>query len=142
VSIETKAREAEGKCTDLIERINYMVGHLAELQTVKVTQTLESVLERMNKILKDSGALIQTFRKQGKIARRLNMGMKAQFEGKFSAIEKTTADLMFSLQIHQTQKLQEISNKITVDPLDKQAESFVASHGGLDNIKVAFQTNI
>ncbi|KAJ3319873.1 hypothetical protein HDV06_005849 [Boothiomyces sp. JEL0866] len=134
VQVEMKAREAERKCTDLVERINFMVGHLTVLDKVPLVSATESVLEKMNQVLKDSATLIQTYRKQSKIARRLNLGNKDKFDSCFSSIEKCSSDLMFSLQIHQTQKLDELSHRKD-DELDLEAERFIKEHGGIANIK-------
>ncbi|KAJ3268494.1 hypothetical protein HDV01_002715, partial [Terramyces sp. JEL0728] len=134
IQIEIKAREAESKCTDLVERINFMVGHLTALEHVAVIPATELVLQKMDQVLKDAATVIQTYRKQSKISRRLNLGNKDKFQGCFTSIEKCSADLMFSLQIHQTHKLEELSKR-KEDALDLEAEKFIKEHGGIENIK-------
>ncbi|KAJ3319872.1 hypothetical protein HDV06_005848 [Boothiomyces sp. JEL0866] len=134
IQIEIKAREAEKKCTDLVERINFMVGHLSALENITVLPATELVLQKMNDVLKSAAGVIQTYRKQSKVSRRLNLGNKEKFESCFSSIEKCSADLMFSLQIHQTHKLDELSKR-KEDELDLQAEKFIREHGGIENIK-------
>ncbi|KAJ3254826.1 hypothetical protein HK103_006816 [Boothiomyces macroporosus] len=134
VQVEMKAREAEKKCTDLVERINFMVGHLTVLDKVPLISATEAVLNKMALVLKDAATLIQTYRKQSKIARRLNLGNKDKFDSCFTSIEKCSADLMFSLQIHQTHKLDELSQRKD-DELDLEAERFIQKHGGIANIK-------
>ncbi|KAJ3267778.1 hypothetical protein HDV01_004037 [Terramyces sp. JEL0728] len=111
-----------------------MVGHLTALEHVAVIPATELVLQKMDQVLKDAATVIQTYRKQSKISRRLNLGNKDKFQGCFTSIEKCSADLMFSLQIHQTHKLEELSKR-KEDALDLEAEKFIKEHGGIENIK-------
>ena len=129
IDIEKKAREAESKCTDLLERINFMMGNLTVLETVSVTEAVKGVVLRIEKTLKSSLDLISTYRKQGIIARRLNLGNKDKFESCATKIKDITSDLMISLQIQQTGQLQILSQSIPVDPEDKLAQEFLSVHG-------------
>jgi len=129
IDIEKTAREAESKCTDLLERINFMMGNLTVLETVSVTEAVKGVVLRIEKTLKSSLDLISTYRKQGIIARRLNLGNKDKFESCATKIKDITSDLMISLQIQQTGQLQILSQSIPVDPEDKLAQEFLSVHG-------------
>jgi len=134
--VEKKARDADAKCTDLLERINFMVSNITVLEKVKVIDPLVAVIEKMNGILKSAATLIQTYRKQGAIARRLNMSNGANFGGMADKITNCSHDLMLSLQIQQTGDISILTRGIPQDQQDLDAQQFVMSHGGQDAVKV------
>ncbi|KAH6566710.1 hypothetical protein BASA62_006547 [Batrachochytrium salamandrivorans] len=135
VDIETKAREADAKCSDLLERINFMVDHLTALESASVHATTEKVVNRMESTLKSSATLIQAYRKQNAISRRLNIGNKDRFVSCAKDIETCAHDLMFSLQIQQTTQLNVLTRAVQVDDDDVAAEKFLEKHGGLEAVK-------
>ncbi|KAI8910735.1 hypothetical protein DFJ77DRAFT_432830 [Powellomyces hirtus] len=135
IDVEQKARDAASKCDDLIERINFMVSHLLVLKNVHVYETVELVVQRMEKVLKDAAALITAYRKQGKIARRLNMSNKENFITAGEEIQAVTGDLMLSLQIQQTGQLDVLTKAFPKDPEDDAAEAFLKAHGGEEAVK-------
>jgi hypothetical protein len=134
--VEQKARDADVKCNDLLERINFMVSNLTVLERVPAIDPLIAVIERMNDTLKRSASLIQAYRKQGKIARRLNMSNGANFVAMAASIAACSQDLMLSLQIQQTGEISVLSRSVPTDSQDEAAKKFVQAHGGQDIIKV------
>ncbi|KAL2911223.1 hypothetical protein HK105_209307 [Polyrhizophydium stewartii] len=135
VDIELRAREADAKCSDLLERITFMVEQLSALESVTVPAPTEKVISRMEQVLKDAAALIGTYRKLGAIARRLNTGNKERFASCAKDIEACTNDLMVSLQIHQTAQLSILTRAVRVDEADEAADAFLKEHGGLEAVK-------
>ncbi|KAI8582669.1 hypothetical protein K450DRAFT_226363 [Umbelopsis ramanniana AG] len=129
IDIEKKARDAEAKCTDLLERINFMMGNLTVLEKVSVTEAVKGVVLRIEKTLKTSLDLISAYRKQGVISRRLNFGNKDKFESCATKVKDVTGDLMISLQIQQTGQLDILSRGIPMDTDDQLAQEFVNVHG-------------
>ncbi|KAG9072733.1 hypothetical protein KI688_000509 [Linnemannia hyalina] len=134
IDVERTARDADVKCNDLLERINFMVSHLTVLERVPAIDPLVAVIERMNQNLKRAASLIQAYRKQGKIARRLNMSNGANFESMASSIATCCQDLMFSLQIQQTGDISVLSRLVPSDAQDEEAKKFVQANGGQDII--------
>ncbi|KAG0043107.1 hypothetical protein BGZ83_011821 [Gryganskiella cystojenkinii] len=130
IDIEQKARDADAKCEDLLERINFMVSNIMVLEKVKVIDPLKVVIEKMNDTLKMAASLIRTYRKQGAIARRLNMSNSQNFVHMADKIMGCSQDLMLSLQIQQTGDLSVLSRAIPVDDQDEEARTFVSTHGG------------
>jgi len=47
IQIEKQARDADAKCNDLVDRITFMIGHLAVLRDVKIMDTTKQVIDRM-----------------------------------------------------------------------------------------------
>ncbi|KAF4601724.1 hypothetical protein EYR40_004923 [Pleurotus pulmonarius] len=136
VEVENNARDVDLKCTDLLDRINFMLGHLPQLQKVTVTEATRQVIDRMNGVLKQAAALIETYRSQGRVSRRLALGNKEKFLLCAQNINTCINDLMISLQIHQTTQLDAIVNRaIPSDPEDDAAQKFIASHGGVNVVK-------
>ena len=129
IEVEKKAREVDAKCDDLLERITFMLSHLPALKNVEIIKPTQLVIERMNGILKDAAALIAAYRKQGVVARRLSMNNKDKFIASVNAINACSNDIMVSLQIHQTTKLDILTRSLPVDPEDEAAQEFVARHG-------------
>jgi hypothetical protein len=132
VNIEATARDADAKCIDLLERINFMTSHLSVLEKIQVMDATRHVVENMIGILKTAAALIQAYRKHGAIARRLNPGYRDKFASCAEAINVCSNDLMMSLQIQQTGQLSILTRSIPVDPEDEAAQVFIAQHGGPD----------
>ncbi|KAG0004505.1 hypothetical protein BGZ80_008077 [Entomortierella chlamydospora] len=130
IDIEQKAKEADAKCTDLLERINFMVSNITVLEKVKVIDPLRAVIEKMNDILKQAASLIEAYRKQGAIARRLNMSNNQNFISMAGKITSCTQDLMLSLQIQQTGDISVLTRSVPLDTQDVEAQNFVKSHGG------------
>jgi hypothetical protein len=117
-----------------MERINFMISHVLVLERIEVMDTLRSVLLRVQETLKEAAALIEAYRKQGKIARRLKMSNTQNFEGMAGKITSCSSDLMMSLQIQQTGDLSILKRAV---PRDLVAETFIREHGGQDVINVS-----
>ncbi|KAG0337856.1 hypothetical protein BG000_004866 [Podila horticola] len=130
IDIEQNARDVDAKCEDLLERINFMLSNIMVLEKVKAIDPLKVVIEKMNDTLKMAASLIRTYRKQGAIARRLNMSNSQNFIQMADKIMACSQDLMLSLQIQQTGDLSVLSRSIPVDDQDEEARSFVFTHGG------------
>ncbi|KAF8489053.1 hypothetical protein JB92DRAFT_2836168 [Gautieria morchelliformis] len=135
IEVEKKARDADAKCSDLLERITFMLSHLPALKTVEIIKPTQLVIERMNGILKDAASLIAAYRKQGAVARRLHLNNKDKFIAAVAAINTCSTDIMISLQIHQTTRLDILTRGVPADPEDEAAREFVARHGDLDDFK-------
>ncbi|KAF9178925.1 hypothetical protein BGZ51_007359 [Haplosporangium sp. Z 767] len=132
IEIEQKAREVDEKCQDLLERINFMLSHLIVLEEIEQKmEPLLQVLQRVQDTLKEAAALIETYRKQGKIVRRLKMSNKENFELVAAKVTTCSTDLMLSLQIQQTGDLSLLKRAV---PRDLEAERFVRDHGGEEMI--------
>ena len=114
-----------------------MVSNLTVLERVPVIDPLVAVIERMNETLKRAASLIQAYRKQGKIARRLNMSNGANFEAMASSIAACSQDLMLSLQIQQTGDISVLSRLVPFDAQDEAAKKFVQANGGQEIINVS-----
>ncbi|KAK3825763.1 MAG: hypothetical protein J3Q66DRAFT_277887 [Benniella sp.] len=130
IDVEQRARENDTKCNDMVERINFMVGNVMVLEKIKVIDPLRAVIERVNETLKQAASLIQTYRKQGAIARRLNISHSQNFALMAQKVTECSQDLMLTLQIQQTGDMSILSRAIPVDPQDEEAKEFVARHGG------------
>ena len=135
ISVEKKAREADAKCNDLLDRITFMLSNVSVLRHVKVMDATRRVIDRMNNVLKDAASLIQAYRKQSKVARRLNTGNLDKFTSCARAVNDCANDLMISLQIHQTGQLDVLTRSVPIDPEDEAAQTFVTRHGGLNAVK-------
>lgn len=135
IDVEKAARDADAKCNDLLERITFMLSQLNVLRTVQVNEATQRVIERMNDILKTAGSLIQAYRKQSVVSRRLHTGNKEKFASCVDSIATCCTDLMISLQIHQTTQLEVLTRAVPVDPGDESAEKFLAEHGGADGVR-------
>ncbi|KAF9376345.1 hypothetical protein CPC16_000231 [Podila verticillata] len=135
IDIEQKAREVDEKCSDLMERINFLVSHLVVLERIHkieaIMDTLIGVLQKTQDTLKEAAALIEAYRKQSKIARRLRMSNMQNFELMASKITACSSDLMMSLQIQQTGDLSILKRVV---PRDRIAENFIRENGGQDMI--------
>ncbi|KAG0333339.1 hypothetical protein BG000_009242 [Podila horticola] len=135
IDIEQKAREADEKCLDLMERINFLVSHLVVLERIHnieaMMDTLVTVLQKVQDTLKEAAALIEAYRKQSKIVRRLRMSNMQNFELMAGKITACSSDLMMSLQIQQTGDLSILKRVV---PRDRVAESFIRENGGQDII--------
>jgi hypothetical protein len=135
IEVERKARDADAKCNDLLERITFMLSHLPALKNVEIIKPTQLVIERMNGILKDAASLIAAYRKQGGVARRLHLNNKDKFIAAVDSINTCSNDIMISLQIHQTTRLDILTRGVPADPEDEAAREFVARHGNLDDVK-------
>jgi alkyl hydroperoxide reductase subunit AhpC len=135
IAVEQRARDVDTKCTDLVQRVTFMLSHLPALKKIQVTDTTRQVLDRMNDTLKKAAALIQAYRKQSAIARRLSVHNKDRFVSCASSLKECTNDLMTSLQIHQSTQLDILTRPVPSDPEDEAAEKFIAAHGGMDVVK-------
>ncbi|KAF9072641.1 hypothetical protein BDP27DRAFT_1417986 [Rhodocollybia butyracea] len=136
IAVEQRARDVDTKCTDLVQRVTFMLSHLPALKMINVTDSTRQVIDRMNDTLKKSAALIQTYRKQSAVARRLSVHNKDRFASCALLVTQCTSDLMISLQIHQSIQLDILTRPVPSDPEDEAAASFVAAHGGIDAIRV------
>ncbi|KAL0950249.1 hypothetical protein HGRIS_010233 [Hohenbuehelia grisea] len=131
VDVENGAREVDVKCNDLLERITFMLSHLPLLETLTITDATRAVIDRINVVLKQAAALIEAYRKQGKVARRLTLGNKEKFATCALSVNSCINDLMMSLQIHQTSQLDTIlSRSVPSDPEDEAAQAFITTYGG------------
>ncbi|KAF9982741.1 hypothetical protein BGZ75_005791 [Mortierella antarctica] len=130
IDIEQKARDVDAKCEDLLERINFMVSNITVLEKVEAIDPLKVVIEKTIGTLKSAASLIQAYRKQGSIARRLNMSNSQNFVQMAERIMACSQDLMLSLQIQQTGDLSVLSRSVPVDQQDEEAGIFVSAHGG------------
>ncbi|KAF9065862.1 hypothetical protein BDP27DRAFT_1269169 [Rhodocollybia butyracea] len=135
IAVEQRARDVDAKCKDLVQRVTFMLSHLPALKKINVTDSTRQVIDRMNDTLKKAAALIQTYRKQGAVARRLSVHNKDRFTSCASLLTQCTNDLMVSLQIHQSVQLDILTRPVPSDPEDEAAASFVAAHGGMDAVK-------
>lgn len=121
-----------------MERINFLVSHLVVLERIHnieaMTDTLMTVLQKVQDTLKEAAALIEAYRKQSKIARRLRMSNMQNFELMAGKITACSSDLMMSLQIQQTGDLSILKRMV---PRDRVAESFIRENGGQDMINVS-----
>ncbi|ORZ14421.1 hypothetical protein BCR41DRAFT_306823 [Lobosporangium transversale] len=130
IDVEQKARDVDAKCTDLLERINFMVSNLTVLEKIPINDSIKVVIDKTNNTLKQAASLIQTYRKQGTIARRLNMSNSQNFIQMAVDITTCTQDLMLSLQIQQTGDLSVLTRAVPSDTKDDEARLFVQQHGG------------
>ena len=121
-----------------MERINFMISHLLVLERMQASDilmdSLQSVLQRVQDALKEAASLIEAYRKQSKIARRLKMSNTQNFESMADRIKSCSSDLMLSLQIQQTGDLSVLKRAV---PRDVVAETFVKDNGGQDVINVS-----
>jgi hypothetical protein len=126
------------KCLDLMERINFLVSHLIVLERIHnveaMMDTLTTVLQKVQDTLKEAAALIEAYRKQGRIARRLRGSNLQNFEQMAGKITTCSSDLMMSLQIQQTGDLSILKRVV---PRDRIAENFIRDNGGQDTINVS-----
>ena len=134
IDIERRARDTDQKCTDLIERVTFMLSHLPALEKVEVVPATLKVIDRMNEALKDAAALIASYRKQSRIVRRLKLSNRDKFTTCAVSINTCCSDLLMSLQIHQTGKLDILTRAIPIDEEDVVAANFVANHGSVDAV--------
>lgn len=121
-----------------MERINFMISHVLVLERMQATavlmETLETVLQRVQDSLKEAASLIEAYRKQSKLTRRLKMSNTQNFENMADKIKNCSSDLMLSLQIQQTGDLSILKRAV---PRDVVAENFVKENGGQDVINVS-----
>ncbi|KAF8999268.1 hypothetical protein BDQ17DRAFT_756056 [Cyathus striatus] len=134
IDVERKAQDVDTKCNDLLERITFMLGHIPILKRIEVNVATQQVILRMNDALKGAAALITAYRKQGFVARRLNLGNREKFITCAESLNTCCKDLMISLQIHQTDKISILTRAIPADGYDEEARTFVSSHGGVDGV--------
>lgn len=134
IDIERRARDVDAKCTDLIERLTFMLSHLPALEKVEITPATRKVIDRMNEALKEAASLIAAYRKQSRIVRRLKLSNRDKFSTCAVSINTCCSDLLMSLQIHQTGKLDVLTRAIPVDEEDVAAATFVATHGSIDAV--------
>ena len=131
VDIEKRAQDADAKCTDLIQRINFMLGEIVPpLKEIEIKPSIKKVGERINSALEDAAALIAAYRKQGRVARRLSFSNREKFSTCAETINGCCRDLIMSLQIWQSLQLDILTRDIPTDEEDEAANSFVADHGG------------
>jgi len=114
-----------------------MVSNITVLEKVKAVDPLVAVIESMNETLKQAASLIQAYRKQGAIARRLNMSNSQNFTAMAARITACSQDLMLSLQIQQTGDISILTRAVPTDPQDEEAKRFVQEHGGQNVINVS-----
>jgi hypothetical protein len=121
-----------------MERINFMISHVLVLERMQASDilmdSLQSVLQQVQDALKEAASLIEAYRKQSKITRRLKMSNTQNFESMADRIKSCSSDLMLSLQIQQTGDLSVLKRAV---PRDVVAETFVKDNGGQDVINVS-----
>ncbi|KAF8905937.1 hypothetical protein CPB84DRAFT_1889010 [Gymnopilus junonius] len=130
INLEKKAQEVDAKCSDLVERITFMLSHLPALQGVEFITPTRQVVDRINETLKDAAALIAAYRKQNRVARRLSLSNRDKFTACAQSVNTCCSDLLMSLQIHQTLQLDILTRAVPIDEEDKAAQTFVDDHGG------------
>ncbi|KAH9483525.1 hypothetical protein JR316_0002993 [Psilocybe cubensis] len=130
VDLEKRAQDVDAKCSDLLDRITFMLSHLPALQKIEIKDATRQVIERMNEALKDSASLISAYRKQSRVARRLKISNREKFATCAESINNCCRDLLMSLQIHQTVQLDILTRDIPNDEEDIAAKTFVDAHGG------------
>ncbi|KJA16821.1 hypothetical protein HYPSUDRAFT_219231 [Hypholoma sublateritium FD-334 SS-4] len=130
IDLERRAVDVDIKCNDLLERITFLLSHLPMLKKVEITPATRTVVGRINDALKDAAALIAAYRRQGPVARRLRLSNRDKFTACADALSNCSGDLLTSLQIHQTIKLDVLTRGVPLDAEDTAAETFVLSHGG------------
>ncbi|KAF9975537.1 hypothetical protein BGZ73_000797 [Actinomortierella ambigua] len=136
IDVESKVREVDMKCNDLLERISFLVSHLFVLEKIKtVDESVKQVVERMHVILKEAAALIEAYRKQSAIARRLKVSNNQNFTEMAAKVAQVAEDLMFSLQIQQVGDISIIKRSIPLDDQDQEAKQFIEKHGGQSAIE-------
>ncbi|KAK1224737.1 hypothetical protein PQX77_012345 [Marasmius sp. AFHP31] len=148
IEVEKAAQETSLKCRDLVERVTFCVGLLPALRSllpspsegegeISISSATRRVIDRMNAVLKDCTALIEAYRKQGVIARRLRMGNKDKFEACAKALGLVTNDLMVSLQIYQTTQLKTLdpARGVPKEEGEDEAAAFVKEYGGEDAVR-------
>jgi hypothetical protein len=70
------------------------------------------VFDRMITALRDAASLIQAYRKQSLIARRLNVSNWDKFASCVHSVNTCSNDLMMSLQIHQSGQLEILTHSV------------------------------
>ncbi|KAJ3490645.1 hypothetical protein NLJ89_g11417 [Agrocybe chaxingu] len=130
IDIEQRAQEVDAKCSDLVERITFMISHLPILEKIEIMPSTRQVIERMNEAIKSAAALIAAYRKQSRVARRLSISNREKFTQCAEAINICCHDLLMSLQIHQSTQLEILTRDVPIDDDDKAAQTFVEEHGG------------
>ncbi|KAF8507509.1 hypothetical protein BU17DRAFT_57343 [Hysterangium stoloniferum] len=104
------------------------------LENVKILQPTYQVVSRMIDASKSAAALISTYRKQSRIARRLSFGNRDKFVLCAETLQVCSSDLLMSLQIHQTSHIDILSRSVPVDPNDEAARMFISQHGSLETV--------
>lgn len=137
IEVEKSAQDADSKCTDLLERITFMTSHLLVLKNITVLPATRQVVDRVTEALKEAAALVTTYRKQNRITRRLALGNRERFATCADKVKTCTNDLLMSLQIHQTSKLDILSRAIPYDHEDAAAQTFVQTHGNFETVKTS-----
>ena len=134
IDLERRAQDADAKCTDLVERVIFMLSHLPALEKIEIVPATRQVIDRINEALKEAAALIAAYRKQSRVVRRLRISNRDKFATCAVNINTCCSDLLMSLQIHQTSKLDILTRGIPVDAEDIAADTFVAGHGSLEAV--------
>ncbi|PPQ92844.1 hypothetical protein CVT25_004332 [Psilocybe cyanescens] len=135
IDVEKRAQDADAKCNDLVERVTFMLSHLPALKDVKIlAATREFIVKRVEEVLKDATALILTYRKQSRVARRLNMSNRDRFSACADGINGCCRDLLMSLQIHQTVQMEILTRGVPADAGDIAGGAYIADHGGDDAV--------
>ncbi|HEV7737201.1 MAG TPA: hypothetical protein VGO47_07510 [Chlamydiales bacterium] len=135
IEVEQRAKDVDIKCRDLIERITFMLGHMAALKGLEVPDSTKHVVGRITEALKSSAALIEAYRRQRPLARRLSLNNRQKFVECAQVLTTCTNDLLVSLQIHQAGQIEILTRSVPVDPGDQSAKSFLDKNGSLDNVK-------
>ncbi|KAF8992113.1 hypothetical protein BDQ17DRAFT_1546611 [Cyathus striatus] len=130
--IQKKAQDVDTKCNDLLERSTFMLAHIPVLKAIEVNVATLQVIERMIDAMKESAALIIAYRKQGFVARRLHVNNGEKFRLCADSLDVCCKDLMISLQIYQTGKLNCLSRALPVTEQDKHVHAFIAPHNSID----------
>ncbi|KAF9101976.1 hypothetical protein BGX27_011242, partial [Mortierella sp. AM989] len=137
IDVEQKARDADEKCQDLMERIYFMVSHMLVLKNIKTPgmletfETLETTLGYVIPVLREAAALSTAYRKQSNLARRLKVWNTPDFQSMAEKIKLCSESLILSLQIKTTMDLSILKRII---PKDLEAEKFVNDNGGKEKI--------
>ncbi|KIJ46760.1 hypothetical protein M422DRAFT_59571 [Sphaerobolus stellatus SS14] len=112
-----------------------MLSHLTALKNIEITDATKTVIERMKVILIDATALIEAYRRQRPVARRLSLNNREKFSMCADKVNRCCNDLMMCLQIQQSGQLDVITRSVPNDPDDEAATLFLADNGSLENVK-------
>ncbi|PPQ76312.1 hypothetical protein CVT26_009036 [Gymnopilus dilepis] len=136
VDLVKKAQDVDAKCNDLVERITFMLRHLAALQNIKFLPATQRVIDCVNHVSKDTAASIADDRKQGRLARRLSLTNSNKFAACARSINNRCSDLLMNFRIHQTVQVTILTGAIPVDEEDMATREFVQPHVGCVQVLV------
>ncbi|KAI8586163.1 hypothetical protein BDZ88DRAFT_430013, partial [Geranomyces variabilis] len=129
VKMEQKVHQTDAKCEDLVERVAFLADLVVNLATVTLAAQVLTVTTRIETTLKICVVLIKTYREQGPIVRRINIGNAAKFSDLAVAIKERTTDLTTVLSVEQYIRDKLDNTRIPVDEKDAKARRFFEQPG-------------